>query len=228
MRELPSFPEMPVGFYHAILNGFKDSFNILDRDYRILWVNEARAKYHQQNLKDMVGRTCFEMFQRRNEPCVECPVTVVFKTRKPCSMEKSVILPDGTRKWGDVRAYPVFGDKGEVVYAIQIMIDITNRKSRNVREKRYVETLEATIREFNEKKVDSLVRYEGEGKRTNLSKRETEVLRLMANGFANVEIGSVLSISPHTVKSHVMNIFGKLGVTDRTQAAIWAVQHKLI
>ncbi len=228
MSETVHFDGMPAGFYHAILNSIRDPFNILDKDFRILWANQARAAFHQQNLRDMIGRTCYEMFQRRDKPCVECPVRVVFKTRKPCIMERSVALPDGTIKWGDVRAYPIFDEKGKVVYVIQIMIDITNRKSNNVRQKRYVKSLETTIREINEKEVDSLIRYEPNEDPINLTKRETEVLRLVANGFSNVEIGNVLAISPHTVKSHVIAVLRKLGVTDRTKAAIWAVRHKLV
>jgi DNA-binding CsgD family transcriptional regulator/ArsR family metal-binding transcriptional regulator len=61
-----------------------------------------------------------------------------------------------------------------------------------------------------------------------LTERELEVLGLMAQGATNVEISGSLSISPHTVKSHVINIFNKLGVNDRTQAAVWALRHELV
>ena len=57
-----------------------------------------------------------------------------------------------------------------------------------------------------------------------LSPREVEVLRLVAQGLDNNEIASELSISPRTAKSHVSSILGKLGVSNRIQAAIYAVQ----
>ncbi len=66
------------------------------------------------------------------------------------------------------------------------------------------------------------------GFQTDLTDREIEVLRLMAGGATNTEIAVVLSISPHTVKSHVVHIFNKLGVNDRTQAAVWATRNGLI
>jgi len=55
-----------------------------------------------------------------------------------------------------------------------------------------------------------------------LSEREREVLRLVAEGASNREIASQLVIAEGTVKNHVTNILGKLGVTDRTQAALKA------
>lgn len=61
-----------------------------------------------------------------------------------------------------------------------------------------------------------------------LSPRELEVLRLLSRGATNLEIAGELQISPHTVKSHVIHIFNKLAVDDRTQAAVWATRHNLV
>jgi DNA-binding NarL/FixJ family response regulator len=58
-----------------------------------------------------------------------------------------------------------------------------------------------------------------------LSEREAEVLRLVSDGLANKAIARKLSISERTVKAHLTNIFGRIGVTDRTQAALWARDH---
>jgi DNA-binding NarL/FixJ family response regulator len=61
-----------------------------------------------------------------------------------------------------------------------------------------------------------------------LTNRETQVLRHVALGLSNKEIGQALSISIETVKEHVQNILRKIAVTDRTQAAVWAVKKKLV
>jgi DNA-binding CsgD family transcriptional regulator/ArsR family metal-binding transcriptional regulator len=61
-----------------------------------------------------------------------------------------------------------------------------------------------------------------------LSGREAEVLRLITEGFTNKEIAQILQVSNNTVKSHVAHIFNKLGVNDRTQAAVWAAQNELV
>jgi DNA-binding NarL/FixJ family response regulator len=61
--------------------------------------------------------------------------------------------------------------------------------------------------------------------RVTLSSREVEVLRLVADGLANKQIGGSLGISERTVKVHVGNIFRRLGVEDRASAAMWAHDH---
>jgi DNA-binding NarL/FixJ family response regulator len=61
-----------------------------------------------------------------------------------------------------------------------------------------------------------------------LTQRESEVLRQLALGLTNKEIAQALNISYETVKEHVQHILRKIGVTDRTQAAVWAVRKKLV
>ncbi|PBB04799.1 response regulator [Salimicrobium humidisoli] len=61
-----------------------------------------------------------------------------------------------------------------------------------------------------------------------LTKREKEVLLLMAEGKTNQEIADLLFIAPKTVKVHVSNVLGKLEVQDRTQAVVYAFRHHLI
>ena len=61
-----------------------------------------------------------------------------------------------------------------------------------------------------------------------LTEREVQVLKLIAQGSTNTEIAEHLFISPHTVKTHVVHIYEKLGVNDRAQAAVLASRHHLI
>jgi two-component system, NarL family, response regulator LiaR len=62
----------------------------------------------------------------------------------------------------------------------------------------------------------------------HLTPRELEVLAEVARGRANKAIAFELGVSERTVKTHVSNILGKLGFTDRTQAAVYAVEHGLV
>ena len=61
-----------------------------------------------------------------------------------------------------------------------------------------------------------------------LTRRELEVLKLLAVGMYNKEVAEKLDISERTVKNHVSNIFKKIEVTDRTQAAVFAIRNNLV
>jgi DNA-binding NarL/FixJ family response regulator len=61
-----------------------------------------------------------------------------------------------------------------------------------------------------------------------LTKRETQVLRLITEGLLNKEIAHKLCISEKTVKNHVSNIFKKIKVCDRTQAAVYAIKNNIV
>jgi two-component system, NarL family, response regulator LiaR len=68
----------------------------------------------------------------------------------------------------------------------------------------------------------------GGGRHEQLTAREREVLALLARGRANKAIAFELGVAEKTVKTHVGNILGKLGLSDRTQAALYAVREGLV
>jgi DNA-binding NarL/FixJ family response regulator len=61
-----------------------------------------------------------------------------------------------------------------------------------------------------------------------LTEREREVLALVARGRSNKEIGAELEITERTARTHVSNILGKLDLASRTQAALWAIEHRAV
>ena len=63
---------------------------------------------------------------------------------------------------------------------------------------------------------------------SELTKREIDVLKMIASGAFNKEIASTLNISERTVKNHISNIFKKIEVSDRTQAAVFAIKNGII
>ena len=76
-------------------------------------------------------------------------------------------------------------------------------------------------------RIDSLTRKRA-GAEHGLTPREVEVLRLVARGRSNREIGTALVISERTVARHVQNIFAKLGVSSRASASVFAAEHDLL
>jgi DNA-binding NarL/FixJ family response regulator len=76
--------------------------------------------------------------------------------------------------------------------------------------------------------TSSLRRESHEEPGAALTTRELEILRLLGAGKSNKEIAAELQISERTARTHVSNILGKLGLTSRTQAALWAVRQGLV
>ena len=96
----------------------------------------------------------------------------------------------------------------------------------------FFEELEDAIRKVHSgsRRIPTLVAEKLAERMTNseLTSRELQVLEQIVRGKSNKEIGSALQISEATVKSHINNILGKLGVTDRTQAATTALQRGIV
>ena len=78
------------------------------------------------------------------------------------------------------------------------------------------------IKELQGKRADALNPF------TELSERELEVLKLIADGMSNADIASKLFLSEKTVKGHVSNILSKLHLVDRTQAAVYAWREGIV
>ena len=76
--------------------------------------------------------------------------------------------------------------------------------------------------------VDAISQHPGEAATDTLTAREREVLALIARGYANKRIAAALGISEKTVKNHVSQVLAKLGVADRTQAALHAQRAGLL
>ncbi|HWJ81963.1 MAG TPA: response regulator transcription factor [Nocardioides sp.] len=72
-----------------------------------------------------------------------------------------------------------------------------------------------------------LLRARSAGGAVDLTPRETEVLALVRAGLANKQIARRLGISERTVKAHLTSAFARIGVSDRTQAALWAERHRV-
>ena len=66
------------------------------------------------------------------------------------------------------------------------------------------------------------------GSQDSLTMREIEVLQLIGQGLSNQEMAQRMFLSEKTIKNHLTNIFRKINVTDRTQAVIYAIKHKIV
>ena len=123
--------------------------------------------------------------------------------------------------------YPIYDKNGKLETTVEIEVDTNESKRANVPEGESIAKM-GKKSVVLEQKNNAMAAKSPVGFYTELTDREIQVLRLVSEGATNTEISETLSISHHTVKSHVVNIFNKLGVNDRTQAAVWATRHGVI
>ncbi len=123
--------------------------------------------------------------------------------------------------------YPVYDEDGNLKTTVEIEVDFKKKKHIHEKQEEYIKYLEKKLDEVS-KENEIPLEKDPPKLQTDLTDREIEVLCLVAEGLTNTEISEVLFISPHTVKSHVIHIFNKLSVNDRTQAAVWAARNRLV
>lgn len=97
------------GLGAAILNSIRDPLSIVACDYRILWLNKGMASIHGRRHQDAFGKICYEFFYEGSKPCKDCPLDAVFTTGRSNISERYQDFPDGNRRWGEVKAYPIRG-----------------------------------------------------------------------------------------------------------------------
>ena len=136
--------------------------------------------------------------------------------------------PDLASPAFETAQFPVLDSNKDVIDAVNLPISTAGMKDQIKSLQDRIEELEKAVK--NPGTGPAATRTSEQIKATdfNLTNREVEILELIAKGNTNNEISGLLFISPHTVKSHMINIFNKLGVNDRTQAAVLATQHGII
>lgn len=209
-----------------VLESLGESIAVMDSELRIVWFKESLMPGSEQRAS-MVGKYCYQALYGRSSPCEsQCPVRPVLATGRPYALERYIVDEAGNEFWREARAYPIVDGNGRLVFVARISFDITERKQRQNRMQRDQDDVERALDEMNRLLLGQLPFQPTEDRA--LTKRELEVLRLLAQGLSKPKIGAVLGISHNTVKRHVVNIFNKLGVNDRTQAAVWAAHQGLV
>jgi PAS domain S-box-containing protein len=129
-----------------ILQNLAELVAFMDKEQRIIWANPASSKMFGVNSDKSVGQKCYEVWQQRKSPCVECPVVKVIKTGKVQSNE--IKTADG-RYW-NITGSPVCDDSGIVIGVVETALEITDRKKIEEELQKLNTELERRVRERTE------------------------------------------------------------------------------
>ncbi len=142
----PEHP-LPSGMAEQILKAVSDPIMVIDRDFRIVWMNEPSALIHRQSLPEVKGHHCYETFKENPKACADCPVAETLRTGLTFAKESFSDLCNGRETWIESYTWPILNPQGEVLYAVYYFRDITPRKSIEKSLKVSFENLRVTLGE---------------------------------------------------------------------------------
>jgi len=111
--------------WRTTFDSITDLVSINDSSFRIVRVNKAFAKACKMKPAELVGRTCYEVLHRRNEPISNCPHKKMIETKMPQTEE---YFEPRLGLYLEVNSSPIFDEKGSVIASVHVARDITKRK----------------------------------------------------------------------------------------------------
>ncbi|BBO69497.1 hypothetical protein DSCA_34270 [Desulfosarcina alkanivorans] len=152
-----------------------------------------------------------------------CMAYAAALSRQRTSMVK---CPHLARPVEEKAIFPVYDRQGNVVRTVSLDIDTACLRQKIDQKETRIQSLQSRLSDLERIRAANFDAA-NDNLPTPLTRREIEVLQRIAGGATNREISGELQISQHTVKSHVIHIFNKLGVNDRAQASAWGALHGL-
>jgi PAS domain S-box-containing protein len=204
-------------------------------DLRIISANPAVERLTGIGAASLIGKTSSDL--RILEPLLptwELILGQVWRTGREQHFELTVRSPRGERVF-DSRIAPEPSSDGSVQSLLTISSDITERRRAEAERLELYQQVVAQQNRMQElmgrvawDRGSTPQRTVSAGLLENLNDRELRILRLLAEGWTNRQIGAEIGLTMGSVKNKVAHILSKLNVTDRTQAAVRAAEYGLV
>ena len=208
-----------------------DGLFVVDGDHRISYWSDGAQRMMGVKAKDILGKLCYEAVggrDARNRPFCrsDCPVMTTARRGRPTpNYDIRCTLPSGEERWFNISvAVPKGGRAGAQV--VHFLRDVTQH--------RHAETFALKAgRALRSLMADGHASAEEEDiaqppPAPKLSRREMDVLRLLAAGMTTQQIAENLTIKPVTARNHIARLLARLGVANRLQAVVYATEHRLV
>lgn len=211
-------PRHEVGLDEALARAADGVFAIGSDGRIVLW-NRAAEKIMGYTTREAVGKPCCELFVGKddhgNRLCYQgCHVQSLIRMGEPVqNFDMQTRAKGGRPVWLNVSILVVQANHGRGTIMVHLFRDVTATKE-----------LLAMVQE----RLAGAAAPASTNGDTALTRRELEILRLIATGVNTKVAAERLHVSPATVRNHVQNILGKLGAHSRLEAVAYATNHRLL
>jgi PAS domain S-box-containing protein len=216
--------------FRVLVENAPDLIIRFGEDLRVLYANPAIERMTGSAAESLIGGNSADLgIVEALVPTWELLLGQVWRTGREQAFELTVRIPTGERVF-DSRIVPELGPDGVVESVLTISRDVTEHRRAEADRAALSEQLLVQQNRMRELMRDRERTLEGAtaALHEHLNPRERHVLRLLAAGWTNRQIGAEIGLTTGTIKNQVAVILSKLNVTDRTQAAVRAVQLGLI
>jgi PAS domain S-box-containing protein len=204
-----------------LLAGTADGGFAIDADGRIVLWNRAAESMLGHTEREVVGRQCCDLLMGDDENgnrlcCRGCHIKEIARTGTPVhTFDMRTRTKSGSPIWVNVSTLRV-SNNGAGDRTVHLIRDVTATRE-----------ILSLIRERLATSTPAPGPAGPEGN-TTLTRREIEILHIIASGLSTKDTALRLHVSPATVRNHVQNILGKLGAHSRLEAVAYANRHRLI
>ncbi len=198
-----------------------DGVYAVDHDQTIIFWNRTAERLLGYRPSDVIGRKCYDViaggdhlghpFCGSDCPVIEC----ARKGRAPDNYDVHTRTASGRPRWINVSIVVLKGRRRRSTVAVHLFRDITDKRRREMRLTRLLPDSPAVVTET-------------EDAPSRLTRREAEVLQLLASGLATPRIAEILGVSRTTVRNHIEHLLAKLGVHSKLEALAYAVRHRIV
>jgi len=111
--------------WRTTFDSITDWVSIVDKDFKLVRVNKAFADAFGKRPRELIGKTCYQVVHKTNEPVRDCPRRKTLQTRSPAAAE---FFEPSLEMYLEARTSPIFDEKGQVVACVEVTRDATERK----------------------------------------------------------------------------------------------------
>ena len=114
--------------FKAIFNNNPNPIHLINSNFEIVLTNLKLLQIKNLKQEEIIGKKCYEIYHNRQDLCENCTVKHVFEKKESYKSENSIILYDGSVRYFETYAYPIFNQKNEISYVVETTRDITDKK----------------------------------------------------------------------------------------------------